>query len=247
MPARENAMAVARRLHGLDGGLELRRKAAARELARLDPTDATELIHELLRLARDGWEPAGCVLSSFLAALDLEAAQIPHAAALKRLASLQDLDEVAALFPEGPPKQELDASAAAKADARLFSSPLGYLKTRARLTTNPDELAKLAIVSNPAVVRNVLLNPRLTEELVVRLAARRPARPEPLVEIWRSPKWSVRYPVRKALVFNPYLPPEVGAKIVPLLQIQDLEALAADTGVHEALRHQARLLLPAKR
>ena len=118
-------------------------------------------------------------------------------------------------------------------------------KQQARLTRDPDVLSRLATVSNPAVLRNVLLNPRLTEPLVVRIAARRPARPEPLVEIWKTPRWSVRHAVRRALVFNPYLPPEVGAKIVPLLNASDLRELVADTGLLPALRQQAARLLLA--
>jgi hypothetical protein len=106
-------------------------------------------------------------------------------------------------------------------------------------------LARLVTVSNPSVVRNALLNPRLTEALVVRMAARRPARPEPLVEIWKSSRWSSRQAVRRALVFNPYLPPEVGVKIVPLLNGSDLSELAGDTSVHPSLREQAARLLAA--
>jgi len=77
----------------------------------------------------------------------------------------------------------------------------------------------------------------------VRMAARRPARPEPLVEIWKCSRWSSRHAVRRALVFNPYLPPEVGVKIVPLLNAHDLAELAGDFSVHASLREQASRLL----
>jgi hypothetical protein len=243
MPTRAEARAIAEKLHRLSGGAEVTRKAAARQIAKLDPTDATELIHHLLWLSRKGYEPASCVLNSFVSALAMEAAQIPYASELKRLATIQDLEPVAALFADGPAKREMDAGAAAKADAKLFTQSLGHLKTLARVTRNPDELSRLAIASNPAVVRNVLINPRLTEALVVRIAARRPARPEPLIEIWKSPRWSVRHAVRRALVFNPYLPPEIGTKIVPLLSTQDLIELTQDGSVHESLRAEARVLL----
>jgi hypothetical protein len=209
----------------------------------LDPLDSNELLHHVIQLARGGWEPATCVLSAFVAALRMEAAQIPYADELRRLAQVQSLPTVADLFAEGPPRQEMDPGAAAKADARAFSQSLGHLKQQARLTRDPDLLARLVTVSNPSVVRNALLNPRLTEPLVVRMAARRPARPEPLVEIWKSPRWSARHAVRRALVFNPYLPPEVGAKIVPLLNATDLAELAGDSTVHPSLREQAGRLL----
>jgi hypothetical protein len=241
---REEAQGIARRLHALSGSADIIRKAAARELARHDPLEGNELISHLISLAREGWQPASAVLASFVAALGTEAEQIPYANSLRRLARIQSLDSVADLFAEGPPKRELDPGAAAKADASAFSSQsLGHIKQAARLTKDPDVLSRLSTVSDPAVIRNALINPRLTEPLVVRMAARRPARPEPLIEIWKSPKWSVRHAVRRALAFNPYLPPEVGAKIVPLLNAADLQELASDTSVHASLREQARRLL----
>ena len=152
------------------------------------------------------------------------------------------------MFSEGRPVMEYDTDAAARADAKLFTSPLGVLKTRARLTRNPDELSRLAVASNASVIREVLKNPRLTEALVVRIAARRPARPEPLEEIWRSPRWNMQPAVRRALVFNPYLSPEVAVKIVPLLGLPDLKELATDRNVHLSVREMAgRLSASARR
>ncbi|RYZ35827.1 MAG: hypothetical protein EOO71_34030 [Myxococcaceae bacterium] len=243
MSTLDEARALARNLHALGGGSTVRRKAAARELARREPFDTNELIGHLLSLARAGQAPATCVLSDFMAALDQEAEHIPHVEALRRMAHVQSLEAVADLFAQGPARKELDADAAARADALAANQSLGHLKQQARMTRDPDVLSRLATVSNPAVLRNVLINPRLTEPLVVRIAARRPARPEPLVEIWKASRWSVRHAVRRALVFNPYLPPEVGAKIVPLLNAADLRELVADAGLLPALRQQAARLL----
>jgi hypothetical protein len=243
MPAREDAKAVARRLHALCGGGGVIRKAAARELAKRHPLDANELIADLLGLARRGDVPASCVLAAFVQALDQEAEQIPHVEELRRLAAIQSLHEVVALFADGPARRQMDPDEAARKDARAFSESLGLLKTKARNSRDPDVLSRVATSSNPAVVRNLLLNPRLTEALVVRIASRRPARPEPLVEIWRSARWSCRPAIRKTLAFNPYLPPEIGSKIVPLLARVDLEEMVADGSVHPSLRAQAQGLL----
>jgi hypothetical protein len=246
MPTREEAKSVVRRLQALSASPEIVRKAAARELARMDPLDANELLHHVLFLVRSGWEPAQGALAAFLAALGQEAEQIPYADSLRRLAEIQSLEAVADLYETAPARQELDAGAAAKADAKVLTQSLGHLKQQARLTRDPDVLARLVTVSNPSVVRNALLNPRLTEALVVRMAARRPARPEPLMEIWKASRWSCRHAVRRALVFNPYLPPEVGTKIVPLLNTSDLAELVADGSVHPSLREQAARLLEGK-
>jgi hypothetical protein len=243
VPNEQEARIVARRIHALSGGAEIVRKAAARELANRDPLDANELLDLIVQLARRGDFDASCVLPAFVAALAVEADQIPHARSLKRLAGIQDLERVATLFPEGPAALEMDAGAAAKADARNFTESLGHLKTKARNTRDKDEMGRMAMASNPAVVRQLLLNPRMTEDVVLRIASRRPARPEPLVEIWKAPKWSARHSVRRALVFNPYLPPEIGAKIVPLLTGSDLEELRRAESLHPELRRQATVLL----
>jgi hypothetical protein len=244
MASREDVQETVLHLRSLAGGPEVTRLAAARLLGRLPPTDATELLHEIIALCREGWEPARGVLSAFTRALDMEASQIPYASALRRIAALSEQKDVETMFPPvSDAVQEYDEDAAKRADAKLFTQSLGHMKTQARLTRNPDQLARLAVASNAEVVRNVLINPRLTEDIVVRIAARRPARPEPLLEIWRSSKWSSRPQVRRALAFNPYFPPEVGTKIVPLLSVSDLNELARDNFVHPSLKEQAIALL----
>ncbi|MCC6335483.1 MAG: hypothetical protein IT380_16015 [Myxococcales bacterium] len=242
-PQRERTRAVLRRLVVLSGGALVRRRAAARALGEVSETEATQLLSELLELAAARDDDALEILPAFLRALEEDGDVIPHLSTLRRVAGLHQQDDVELLFAEGEAVRQYHVDAAARADARLFTLPLGVLKTRARLTRNPDELSRLAVASNPSVVREVLRNSRLTEDLVVRIAARRPARPEPLVEIWRSTRWSLRPAVRRALAFNPYLPPEVGVKIVPLLPRVDLEQLLESPGLHASLRELASTLL----
>lgn len=230
---------IIRRLDVLGGGHEVLRRAAARTLGELDPPQATELLSAVMRLSVQRWEPAMRVLPAFMRALEDDGDLIPHLATLRQVAALSEQDDVTFVFSEGRPVQEYDSDAAARADAKLFTLPLGVLKSRARLTRNPDELSRLAVASNASVIREVLKNPRLTEDLVVRIAARRPARPEPLEEIWRSPRWNMQPAVRRALAFNPYLSPEVGVKIVPLLSAPDLRQLATDRNVHLSVRELA--------
>ena len=233
------------RLDALGGGHEVLRKACARLLGQLDPPRATELLSGVMRLSVERWAPAMRVLPAFMRALEEDHELIPHRLELQQVAAIYQQDEVAAVFSEGEAVMRYEADAAARADAKLFTLPLGVLKSRARLTRNPDELSRLAVASNAAVIREVLKNPRLTEDLVVRIAARRPARPEPLEEIWRSTRWNNRPAIRRALVFNPYLPPDTGVKIVPLLGVSDLKALAVDGQVHLAIRELAAKLIAA--
>ncbi len=232
---------IIRRLDVLGGGHEVLRRAAARTLGELDPPRATELLSAVMRLSVERWAPAMRVLPGFMRALE-DDGDIPNLQTLRQVAALYEQDDVTFVFSEGRPVQEYDSDAAARADAKLFTSPLGVLKSRARLTRDPDELSRLAVASNASVIREVLKNPRLTEALVVRIASRRPARPEPLEEIWRSPRWNQQPAVRRALAFNPYLSPEVAVKIVPLMSMLDLKELAADRNVHLSVRELAQRL-----
>lgn len=230
------------RLDVLGGGHEVLRRAAARALGELDPPRASEVLLGVMRLSVDRWTPAMRVLPAFLRALEEDGDVIPHLSQLRQVAALHEHEEVTFVFTEGEAVQFYELDAAARADAKLFTLPLGVLKSRARLTRNPDELSRLAIASNPAVIREVLKNARLTEDLVVRIASRRPARPEPLIEIWKSERWNNRPAIRKALVFNPYLPPETGVKIVPLLGPADLREVARDPKLHLSVRELAQRL-----
>jgi hypothetical protein len=246
-PEQDEVRRIVQRLDALGGGHEVLRRAAARTLGDLDPPRATDLLSTVMRLSVERWPPAMRVLPALMQALERDRDLIPHAETLRQVASLHEMDEVTFVFSEGRPVQEYDPDAAARADAKLFTLPLGVLKSRARLTRNPDELSRLAVASNPSVIREVLKNPRLTEELVVRIASRRPARSEPLEEIWRATRWNTQPAVRRALVFNPYLSPEVGVKIVPLLSMKDLSQVAHDGNLHLSVRElAARLSASAK-
>lgn len=75
---------------------------------------------------------------------------------------------------------------------------------------------KLLADPHPLVIRQLLENPRLTEDDVVRLATRRPARSETISAIAQSQRWMRRSRVRLAILLNPGSPP---ALAVPLLAV----------------------------
>jgi hypothetical protein len=75
---------------------------------------------------------------------------------------------------------------------------------------------KLLADPHPLVIRQLLENPRLTEDDVVRLATRRPARAETISAIAQSQRWMRRSRVRLAILLNPGSPPSLA---VPLLAV----------------------------
>ena len=103
-----------------------------------------------------------------------------------------------------------------------------------RVAALATALIRLVRDDDPAVVRILLRNPRITEADVVRVAARRPTSAEIQRAIYRSERFVQRYAVKRALAFNPYTPSNLAARLVPMLTRNDARALAADPQVAEA-------------
>jgi hypothetical protein len=112
---------------------------------------------------------------------------------------------------------------------------LGERKSLAR-RTDRDTLARLLLDPHPEVIRRLLRNPRMTEDDVVRLAAKRPARADVLTEIARSSTWMHRTQVRLAIALNPSTPVTVAGPIVSLLMRQELKLVLESTHVAPAVR-----------
>lgn len=112
---------------------------------------------------------------------------------------------------------------------------LGERKALAR-RPDPDLMQKLMADPHPDVIRGLLCNPRLTEDDVVRLAAKRPGRGDVLSEIARFTKWAHRPRVRMAIVMNPATPPEIATRICGLLVRQELRLVAESPAVTASVR-----------
>jgi hypothetical protein len=125
--------------------------------------------------------------------------------------------------------------------ATAVEAPQGRQLTlgeRKSLARRPDRetMQRLLADSHPDVIRRVLRNPRITEDDVVRLAARRPGKSEVLAEIARSTRWAHGPRVRMALVMNPATPCEIAARIAGLLLRPELGRVARSPGVPASVR-----------
>lgn len=112
---------------------------------------------------------------------------------------------------------------------------LGERKSLAR-RPDRDTLERLLRDPHPDVIRQLLANPRLTEENVLSVAARRPCRPDVLTEIARHPRWAHRPRIRVALVLNPDTPLDVVSPITGLLLRHELSLVVTSTTVAPAVR-----------
>lgn len=116
--------------------------------------------------------------------------------------------------------------------------PPGVRISRAKRLRGP-QLARMFADTDPRVIRAVLQNPSLTEADVLKLCSRRPALAAVQREVMSNRKWIARYGVKKALIFNPYTPTELGLKLVHFLMLQDLRLVAESQVLHAAIREVA--------
>ena len=108
------------------------------------------------------------------------------------------------------------------------------------------DLQKLQILvydTDAIVVRNLLSNARVTEVEILKIASRRGQIPSALTELFTNNKWSKRYSVRKALVFNPSTPRHIALVLTNFMQPQDLKLIVdRDAELPAVVVERARFL-----
>jgi hypothetical protein len=97
---------------------------------------------------------------------------------------------------------------------------------------------KLLRDPNPFVIRQLLENPRLTENDVMRLAARRPANVEALRMIART-DWLLRAQVRMALIQNPGTPSSIAVPLIAACTGSELADLKGHMECSDVVREVA--------
>ncbi len=215
------------------GDAELRQAYAQDMLLTYEPAHLADALEELSRLAEAFDARAREALLAVVFAMNQArcAARVQllrEEAAGRGLASLERL--LRRSHREAPPEPGVaDEDTAPVPDygaGRVLT--LGERKSLAR-RPDRDTLERLLLDPHPDVIHRVLVNPRLTEELVVRLATRRPCSPAVLAEIARTTRWSGRSRVRLALVLNPSLPEDIAVRLVSLLLRQELRLVISRT------------------
>lgn len=103
-------------------------------------------------------------------------------------------------------------------------------------------ISALRLDPTPRVTGALLENPRLTEGLLMPLAASDRASPAVLARLASDARWGVRPGVRYALCRNPATPLASAFALLPLLAKRELEAVAHDLRLPLPLRRRAQLL-----
>ena len=115
---------------------------------------------------------------------------------------------------------------------------LGERKARAR-SMDRFVLDRVVRDPDPTVVANVLQNPKLREQDVVRIAATRPVQSAVLLQLARHRKWMTARTVQVALVSNPFSPPFIALALLPLLDTREIIRLASENNLHVLVREAA--------
>jgi hypothetical protein len=165
--------------------------------------------------------------------------------------SLRDAAAARAFLPLGRLlrfQRRAKAGGASIDERQVMMSNAGRTLTlgeRRALARRPSRAAfdKLLRDPHPMVIHNLLRNPRLTEDDVIRLASRRPAYPDVIAEIARHPVWSIRPRVRRAIALNPGSPPEVTVPLLRLLIRPELAEVADAAHLPASMRAAAQELL----
>ena len=130
-------------------------------------------------------------------------------------------------------------------EAKMEFVSLGKRRSLAK-TQAKDTLDRLLSDPDPIVIANLLVNPRITEHDILKIASKRPNSPRILKLLATNQKWSRRYKVIKAIVLNPYSPPRISMVLLEFLMGQDIKLVATDRTIHPQVKMGAEELLEEK-
>ena len=232
---------------------EIRVAALVDALSEGDPVDWVEAFAGVLRRAHTTDDAdAAAAVDAIARAAGAERLPYPARQQLYEAAARLGHRVIARLFlaaspvrvPDDLVRKQLAPERALRASGRPLT--LGERKSLAR-TTRRELIGLVVKDPHPDVVEILLANPHVTENDIVQIAARRPAVPETLARLAEHPRWSARHIVKRALVYNPATPLDAAIRLATTLRRSELEELASDETLPDALRDHARELLAAAR
>lgn len=133
--------------------------------------------------------------------------------------------------------EELEDPTSTLSDS-LAEISLGARRSIARGEDHPV-LERLLLDPDPAVIQHLLVNQRITEDDVLRIASRRPILGSTLGLIYASRRFGSRPRVLLSLARNPYCPTDVAIAALARLPMAQLRQIERDATLHETVRQHA--------
>ena len=155
---------------------------------------------------------------------------------------IEAIEEVREAVPAAGDKD--DAVGLTESQLRSLPIPL-----RLKLTRGASKGLRGILIKdpNPLVATSVLRNNPLNELEVEHIANSRVVISEVLEAIGRARNWTRKYSIVHALVKNPRTPVGMATRFVPRLSVRDMQQLARDRNVANAVRSMAKRLYTMKR
>lgn len=215
------------------------------ELARLDAPTAARLLDELCeeneRSVPEAREAMVSVALLLVSCGECELLEELRQQALKL--RLCRLERIVRRVPGPPPAEEGEVDELPVPDYGTGRElTVGERRSLARRPSRAA-FARLLNDPHPLVIRQLLGNPHLTEDDVIRLVTRRPARTTELRVLAESPRWLSRPRVRLAIVLNPGTPGTISLPLLSLCTRAELEQVVQQATVPLVLRAIAHELL----
>ena len=171
-----------------------------------------------------------------------EALGLEKMSAIYMNAKTMGYDSVVRLLMNPPPKGKKFSEYDFVEGQAVHDITLGEKRSLAK-GLDKDLLDRIIYDEDPIVIKNILSNPRIIERDVLKIASKRPIKSGILKVISESPKWSVRYVVKRALVLNPFTPTGIALGLVNVMQYKDLKLIASSGTLHDEIRNSAKDLL----
>ncbi len=222
--------------------LKLRRDWLLFHLRAMDTADSAALLDALCKTSERGDPAAREAMSAWVAGL-VALGDNPWVIALRQQSVDDDLLSLNRLLRPFTLVSIAPGSATAVPDYGTGRElTVGERRSLAR-KPNRRAFERLLHDPHPLVLRNLLQNPRLTEDDVLRLAAKRPLRPYVINELVHCPDWLLRPRVRMTLLHNPGTFAHVAMPLLSLCKRDELAEILENTSLNGVLRSAARELL----
>jgi hypothetical protein len=206
-----------------------------------DPQVVAEQLEEMVIRAMKGEEKGKAAHLSFLMFILLSEEEDELALdAIDLAAESCDLLFTVDMLSDPPPHRQLGKG---ERSGRFIdpSTPLGTRKAMAR-SRDRKCLERLLFDPSPPVIALLCANPRITEDWVVTIVAKRPNWTDILDEVARS-RWIVSKRVREALIQNAYVRTGLAINLLPHSGVGLLRSLRYWVDVHPRLKKVAIKLL----
>ncbi|MBN1574291.1 MAG: hypothetical protein JW984_13920 [Deltaproteobacteria bacterium] len=205
-----------------------------------------EIINDIFSKARPGDIPRAIFILSVV-----DIFSIPNEMENQRLLKMyahcrqRGYENTAHLFICPEPKRKPFSKYDFVEGRELEYATLGEKRSLARTRTKAL-LDRLLYDPNPMVVTNLLENPRLTEQDVLKMVSRRPNSEGVLTTIYKNDRWISSYNVKRSMVKNPYTPVGIALGLLLFLKLQDLRDVSIDQTLHKVVKDVARELILRK-